>query len=44
LPVTPSFMPTGTGGRILSISAKPRKKPGKEVGDTVTVHLSERLS
>ncbi len=44
LPLTSAFMPTGTGGHMLSISAKLRKKLGKEVGDTVTVHLSERLS
>ncbi len=44
LPITAAFMPTGTGGHMLSISAKLRKKLGKEVGDVVAVHLSERLS
>lgn len=44
LPITAAFMPTGTGGHMLSISAKLRKKLGKEIGDVVNVHLSERLS
>ncbi len=44
LPISAAFMPTGTGGHMLSISAKLRKKLGKGVGDVVTVHLSERLS
>lgn len=44
LPITAAFMPTGTGGHMLSISGKLRKKLGKEVGDVVAVHLSERLS
>ena len=43
-PVTAAFMPTGTGGHMLSISAKLRKLIGKDIGDQVTVHLSERLS
>lgn len=43
-PITAAFMPTGTGGHMLSISAKLRKKLGKEIGDLVLVHLSERLS
>ena len=43
-PVTLSLMPTGSGGHMLSISAKLRKKLGKEVGDDVLVHLSERLT
>lgn len=43
-PVTAAFMPTGTGGHMLSISAKLRKLLGKDIGDQVTVHLSERLS
>ena len=38
------FMPTGTGGHMLSISAKLRTQLGKGIGDTVTVHLSERLT
>ena len=43
-PVTAGLMPTGLGGHMLSISAKLRKKLGKDLGDTVTVHLSERLT
>lgn len=38
------LMPTGTGGHMLSISAKLRKKLGRDLGDTVTVHLTERLT
>jgi hypothetical protein len=43
-PVTAGLMPTGAGGHMLSISAKLRQKLGKEVGDTVVVELSERLT
>ena len=43
-PVSVALMPTGSGGHMLSISAKLRKRLGKDVGDTVTVHLSERLT
>ncbi|MCU1422585.1 MAG: hypothetical protein JWN36_2236 [Microbacteriaceae bacterium] len=43
-PLTAGAMPTGAGGHMLSISAKLRKKLGKDVGDTVVVHLAERLS
>ena len=43
-PVTAGLMPTGSGGHMLSISAKLRKKLGKEVGDDVTVHVTERLT
>lgn len=39
-----AFMPTGTGAHMLSVSKVLRKKLGKDVGDTVTVHLDERLS
>lgn len=42
-PITAGLMPTGAGGHMLSISAKLRKKLGKEIGDDVTVHLTERL-
>ncbi|MGY4645757.1 DUF1905 domain-containing protein [Cellulomonas sp. URHB0016] len=44
VPVTAAFMPTGTGGHMLSISAKLRARLGKAVGDEVTVHLEQRLS
>ena len=36
------FMPTGSGGHMLSISAKLRKQLGKEIGDPVTVHVHRR--
>ncbi|MFF2623998.1 DUF1905 domain-containing protein [Oerskovia jenensis] len=42
--LTAGLMPTGSGGHMLSISAKLRKKLGKDVGDSVLVHLSERLT
>ncbi|PPH49971.1 DUF1905 domain-containing protein [Rathayibacter sp. AY1E2] len=42
-PVTAGLLPTGTGGHMLSISAKLRKTIGKDLGDVVTVHLTERL-
>ena len=38
------LMVTGRGGHMLSISAKLRKQLGKEIGDTVSVHLQHRLS
>lgn len=38
------LMPTGRGELMLSLNAKLRKKLGKDVGDTVTVRLSRRLS
>lgn len=38
------FMPTGTGGHMLSISAKLRKQLGKDIGDSVTVRLHRRLT
>lgn len=38
------LMPTGTGGHMLSISAKLRKQLGKDIGDHVTVQLHERLT
>jgi hypothetical protein len=43
-PLTAGLMPTGAGGHMLSISAKLRKKLGKDLGDPVTVHLTERLT
>ena len=43
-PVTAGLMPPGSGGHMLSISAKLRKKLGKDLGDDVTVHLAERLT
>jgi hypothetical protein len=38
------LMVTGTGGHMLSVSAKLRKQLGKDIGDPVTVHLERRLS
>ena len=38
------LMPTGRGELMLSLNAKLRKQLGKDVGDTVTVHLAKRLS
>lgn len=38
------LMVTGRGGHMLSINAKLRKQLGKEIGDSVTVHLQRRLS
>jgi len=37
------LMPTGTGGHMLSLSAKVRKQLGKDLGDSVTVWLRRRL-
>lgn len=33
------LLPTGTGGLMLSLSAKVRKQLGKDLGDTVTVRI-----
>ncbi|WP_402468625.1 DUF1905 domain-containing protein [Isoptericola aurantiacus] len=38
------LMPTGSGGLMLSLNARLRKRLGKDVGDIVTVHLSRRRS
>ncbi|WP_345763545.1 DUF1905 domain-containing protein [Diaminobutyricibacter sp. McL0608] len=38
------LMVTGKGGHMLSLSAKMRARLGKDVGDTVTVHLVRRLT
>lgn len=43
-PIALGLMPTGSGGHMLSISAKLRKKLGKDLGDEVTVHLTERVT
>lgn len=42
--VTIGLLPTGSGGHMVSISAKLRKKLGKDLGDPVTVRLTERLT
>ena len=36
------WMVTGTGGHMISLSAKVRKQLGKEIGDEVTVRLVRR--
>ena len=38
------LMVTGTGGHMLSVNAKLRKRLGKGVGDQVAVHLTRRVS
>lgn len=38
------LMVTGTGGHMLSISAKLRKQLSKEIGDEVTIHLQRRFT
>ena len=38
------LMPTGTGGLMISTTAKLRKQLGKDIGDDVTVHLERRLT
>lgn len=38
------LMVTGTGGHMLSLSAKVRKQLGKDLGDEVTVRLERRRS
>jgi hypothetical protein len=43
VPVATALLPTGTGGHMLSLNAKLRARLGKDLGDEVTVHLTERL-
>ena len=42
--VTTAFLPNGDGTHMLPIKAPVRKKIGKGAGDTVTIHLTQRLS
>jgi hypothetical protein len=37
------FMVTGTGGHMMSVSAKLRKQLGKDMGETVSVRLLRRI-
>jgi hypothetical protein len=43
-PFQSSFMPMGDGVQMLPIKSDIRKTIGKEVGDTVTIKLEERLN
>jgi Domain of unknown function (DUF1905) len=43
-PFQSSFMPLGDGSHMLPVKADVRKAIGKDDGDSVTVHLRERLS
>lgn len=43
-PFASSFMAMGDGVQMLPVKADLRKIIGKEAGDTVTIHLIERLS
>ncbi|RII88000.1 DUF1905 domain-containing protein [Clavibacter californiensis] len=43
-PLTAGLLPTGIGGHMLSISAKLRKRLGKDLGDQVDVRITERLT
>jgi hypothetical protein len=44
LPFRGSFMALGDGAHKLAVPADVRAQLGKQAGDTVTVHLDERLA
>ena len=43
-PFAATIMPWGDGVQMIPVKAPVRKKIGKQAGDSVTVHLTERFS